>query len=66
MDEAYIIPHDMVLIGTCGACGGPVLSPQIIADTGTASRGIVGQCTRCQRHTKPEGHPLFGPIREMQ
>jgi hypothetical protein len=63
--NAYIVPDGLVLIGTCGECGGPVLAPQVTWSDGTATGAVRGQCATCKRVSKPEAQPTFGPILGM-
>ena len=59
-----IVPGDMVLVGTCGSCGGPVLSPQAWGGNST-NQEPPAQCGSCGREAKPQIQPAYGPLREM-
>ena len=64
--SVYVVPNGMLLTGTCGACGGPILSPAIYFSDGTVNAPPSGQCGTCGRHAKPDIEPTFGPVKEMQ
>jgi len=54
------IPEGHNVIGTCGACGGPII--QSMVQNGNINSSV---CLRCGRHSK-HVEPLFGPIIEME
>lgn len=62
----YVVPPGMVLVGTCGSCGGPVLSPAIIYQNGTQETPSAGSCGLCQRRVKADIQPTYGPVKEME
>lgn len=64
MRDIYEIPAGMNLVGTCGVCGGPVLSPQLYSNSWTGA-SPPGSCGDCGRFAKQETIPRFGPIKEM-
>lgn len=55
------LPAGFCVVGTCGACGGPVLSPQMSSGVGEPTR----TCMDCGRTVKTTLFPNFGPILEM-
>ena len=61
----YEVPQDMVLMGTCGACGGPLLAPMHWMTNNTENQEPPIQCAFCQRIAKPSAPARFGPIKEM-
>ncbi len=61
MDSLYYIPINHNVTGTCGECGGPIISPIIRDGTGVPNEW----CINCQRRPKPSIVARFGPIREM-
>lgn len=65
MMRVYQVPSGTVLVGTCGACGGPVLSPQILGSSNT-NELPPAQCANCGRMAKPTINPQYGPLQEMQ
>ena len=58
-----ILPNHNV-VGTCGECGGPVVSPMLIAGHGPAHEF----CQQCGKTAKPSAALLqpYGPLREMK
>lgn len=65
MMRAYEVPEGMILLGTCGACGGPVLAPMYVLSTGTGVTPVIGACGYCQRRHK-QITPVYGPVLEME
>lgn len=51
-----VIPANHIVIGTCGVCGGPVISPM-------ASE--ISWCMDCLAVPKKKINPAWGPILEM-
>jgi NAD-dependent SIR2 family protein deacetylase len=64
-DSIFIIPHGMILVGTCAACNGPVLAPQIWRADEGGDRPL-GQCQDCGKREKRKDVPRFGPIVEVK
>jgi hypothetical protein len=60
----FQIPADHNLVGTCGLCGGPVITPMIWGGS-TASRPAAF-CYHCNARAKPTIVASWGPIIEMQ
>lgn len=63
--KAYMVPPGFVLLGTCGSCGGPVLTLQVVCSNGTGEP-IYAACTDCKRQLKVEVTPNYGPVLEMR
>jgi hypothetical protein len=56
-------PPNHNIVGTCGECGGPIISPMFIS--GTAQ--LDEHCAGCGRRAKRVVTiPAYGPIREME
>jgi len=53
------IPHNHNVTGTCGDCGGPIISPMMWSGTGQPSE----RCMNCGKRAKPLAPTT--PIREM-
>lgn len=60
-----IIPENHNVTGTCGECGGPIITPVYWASTNTAD-APPEWCADCGRIPKKEVRMDYGPIREMQ
>ena len=56
------IPVNHNLVGTCGSCGGRIISPMYWAGSGPVSEW----CMDCGKHPKPIVYPIYGPVREMK
>jgi citrate lyase synthetase len=56
-----IVPVNYQIIGTCGSCNGPVISPICITNS-TESE----YCMFCYKHLKKPIIPTYGPIKEME
>lgn len=56
------IPVNHNIVGTCGNCGGPVISPMMWAGSGNPTRW----CVCCGKHPNPVVYPAYGPILEMK
>ena len=59
------IPINHNVVGTCGKCGGPIISPMIFTCTDTGC-GAPEWCANCGAIPKQLVNPYYGPIREMQ
>lgn len=60
-----IIPANHNVTGTCGKCGGPIITPVYWASS--ASGDMPPEwCADCGCIPKKEMRPDYGPIREMQ
>lgn len=59
-------PPNFNIVGTCGACGGPLLQSIFMHDTGTGPVESPVICGVCAKIAKPQPNPIYGPIREMQ
>jgi len=55
------LPANHNIVGTCGVCGGPVVSPMMWAGTGNPPE----HCHNCGRVPKVPIAHTFGPIRDM-
>jgi hypothetical protein len=62
----FMVPAGFILTGTCGACGGPLITPQVISSGGIAYEPPVETCMHCQRVAKTPVVANYGPIKEMQ
>jgi hypothetical protein len=65
MNCVEITPNHNV-VGTCGHCGGPVISPMMWGGSDTLP--IPKWCSYCQSHPKSKDPfvPAWGPILEME
>ena len=65
-DNHYVvIPENHNVVGTCGKCGGPIISPMIW--TTTESRESAPEwCMNCGSKPKKIVYPNYGPVREME
>lgn len=59
---AIIIPANHTITGTCGKCGGPVVSPIMWGGTSSPPE----HCHQCGAIPKPLLQPAWGPLREMK
>lgn len=57
-----VIPYGFNVVGTCGNCGGPVLSPQSVS----GNYQPEDFCADCGKKAKKIVQPFFGRIREME
>lgn len=62
---AYCIPAGFILVGTCGECGGPLLTAQTVASSGTGPVTPHIVCQDCLRVAK-NVEPNYGPIMQMR
>lgn len=60
-----MLPPDHNVVGTCGHCGGPILSPIITWASSGATSPRPEHCLDCGKSPKPIVSPAWGPIREM-
>jgi len=58
------IPYGFNVVGTCGSCGGPLLSPMLIVIDYDYVPDIF--CHYCGKKAKKIVQPNYGPIREME
>lgn len=58
-----LVPMGYVIVGTCGKCGGAVISPQI---TYNYAEQESDHCMDCGAIAKPIVKPLYGPVRDME
>ena len=63
---SYIVPQGYVLAGTCGNCGGPLLSPQIWSYTDDTYAEPPATCQRCGKQAVRSITEKYGPARAMQ
>jgi hypothetical protein len=61
MMQARVIPAGYNVVGTCGECGGPVLSPMMWGGNCEPKK----HCMDCNRQAKPVTLPIWGPIMSM-
>ena len=54
-------PNGFNIVGTCKACGGAILSPQL-QDGNLPDE----HCQKCGRKAKKDQQATFGPLREME
>lgn len=60
-----VFPENHNCVGTCGNCGGPIISTMIWSSDGTMD-GPPEWCMDCGAKPKKEVKPDYGPIREME
>ena len=64
--DVRIIPTSHNVVGTCGKCGGPIISPMIYCSGDTATPAPEW-CMDCGAKPRPEKpYPFYGPVREME
>jgi len=60
-NDVLLIPVNYQIIGTCGSCNGPVISPIYITDSTEPE-----YCMFCYKHSKKPIISMYGPIKEME
>lgn len=58
------IPVNHNVVGTCGCCGGPVISPMFWASTGHDD--LPEWCMDCGRRPRKKITPVYGAVLEME
>ena len=56
------IPTNHNVTGTCGKCGGAIVSPMLVGGTCQPDE----RCMDCGARPKPTIAPVYGPIRDMK
>ena len=65
-DDTVVIPENHNVIGTCGECGGPIITPVFWTQYGYNDHvGAPEWCMGCGRKPKKVIFPNYGPVREM-
>ena len=67
--KQVIIPENHTVTGTCGKCGGPIISP-LYFTTSSTDINCIGthypeRCLFCGATPKVTISPDYGPVREM-
>jgi len=61
----FVAPVNHNVTGTCGKCGGPIISPMIWSG-GDSNTPIPEWCYKCGAHPKPAIPADYGPVKEME
>jgi hypothetical protein len=63
-NDVLVLPVNHSLAGTCGTCGGPIITP--VMWSGPIGQQAPEYCMYCGKHPKKQIAPTYGPIKEME